>query len=149
MAENTFANNLNFPLMSGDTKGGLYEFNRAMLIATMNGFLVTISRERSAPPANPSDGDAYFVLPQGAVDTAWENQGNNIAYFYSGWTFITPKIGMRAWNLADNTLYIFNNDGWQGGTAIANAGGGDILSVVQGIIDDTLTECRLFGLILP
>ena len=135
--------------MSGDTRGGLYEFNRAMLVATMNGFLVTISRELSEPPANPSNGDIYFVKPEGAVNTPWENQNNNIAYFYSGWTFITPRIGMRAWNLADNTLYILNNNGWQGGTVIADAGDLDSLAVVQGVIDTMLAECRLFGFILP
>ena len=104
MAENTFTVNLRLPVLSGDTNGGMYEFNRAIINITMNAFCITISRLLlSAPPESPARGDIYLVLDKGQDD--WENQGNNLAYYYNGWTFLIPRIGFSAYDLGTNKLW--------------------------------------------
>jgi len=48
------------------------------------------------PPVTAIDGDVWVVGETGTGD--WENKDNHIAYYVqTGWKFITPKEGMRAY----------------------------------------------------
>ncbi len=145
MAVNTFTPNLNLPLLSVDTKGGLYEFNRAMLNATMNAFCVTVSREETDPPDNPSEGDVYLVAPNGTG--AWAEQGNKFAYYYNGWTFILPRIGFTAWDLNTNKLWTYNEFGWYGGQTVADIAVADLPTIIAKV-NELLIDFRGQGLIL-
>ncbi len=147
MAVNTFTANLGLPVLSSDTKGAMYEFNRAMLNATMNGFLVTINRTLSDPPASPSNGDVYLVFPNGIG--AWADQNDKLAYFFNGWTFITPKIGFQAHDTNIGVRWIYNNDGWFGDTVGVADVVGSTLGAIQTTIDEILVIIRQQGIILP
>lgn len=135
--------NLGLPILSANTKGGLYEFNRAMLNATMNSFCVTVSRTETDPPA-ASEGDIYLVLANGTG--AWFEQGGKLAYFYNGWTFILPRIGFKAWDLATNKLWTLTELGWYGGQTVADIAVADLPTIIAKV-NELLIDFRGHGLI--
>lgn len=62
----------------------------------------------TAPPASPSDRDAYVVAASATGD--WAGQDDAIAVYDAnaspaGWFFITPADGAAVWNIADDTQY--------------------------------------------
>lgn len=143
---NTFSANLGLPILSSDTKGGLYEFNRAMLNITMNAFCVTQARDRTSPLPNPVEGDIWFVLANG--QGAWEGQSNKLAYYYNGWTFITPRIGFQVYDIKTNVRWVLNDNGWYGDEVGIVDMIGSSLSAIQTKINEILPHCREHGLIV-
>ena len=83
---------------------------------TINSFLSTLDAvvqlsildtTLTAPPGTPFNGDRY--IPAATATGAWAGQENNIAYYYNGWSFITPKVG---WEIYDFTDSLYKN--WDG-----------------------------------
>src|SRR5579875_2895752 len=73
--------------------------------------LYILDRDLSAPPASPSDGDAYIVgaSPSGA----WAGQAGNIAYLIDGgWRFYVPVKGLVAYIADEQKMLVFTASGW-------------------------------------
>lgn len=69
-----------------------------------------ISRTVSTPPGSPVDGDSYIV--GSSATGAWAGKENAIAFYSSGWQFITPKEGMTLWVNNEDTHYAYNGSTW-------------------------------------
>jgi len=124
--------------------GGVYEFNRAVLIATENACLVTLDRTLSAPPVFPaSNGDAYLVVPNGTG--AWRDHDGAIAYYYNGWRFIIPKTGFKAYDVNTGVHWTYNGGGWFGDEVGVPDVIGSTLAAIQLTIDAILPHCRQNG----
>lgn len=71
----------------------------------------------NTPPGSPADGDLHLV---GSSPTgAWSGQAGKLALYFSGWTFHTPKTGMRVHRVeatnkhkAGVWAYYDATDGW-------------------------------------
>lgn len=74
--------------------------------------LAFIDRDLSAAPGSPTNGDCYLVSGTPAGGDAWEGEGGNIAAYYDGWLFITPKEGFRAWVNDENILIAYDGASW-------------------------------------
>lgn len=145
MSANTFTPKILLPRLSNDTKGGVYEFNRLLVRATENLYLLVVDVQ-STPPLNPSDGDIYFVEAQGAG--SWLGKSNAIAYFDNGWHFadLSRESGALYWDENLDILRTRNNTVFFGSATIAS--GPADLSAVQTKFNLILTECRGHGLVL-
>ncbi|NIZ13203.1 DUF2793 domain-containing protein [Phaeobacter sp. HF9A] len=63
------------------------------------------------PPASPDPGVAYALgaNPSGL----WAGQGDQIAIFQGeGWLFLPPQPGWRAWDLATQSLHVWDGSAW-------------------------------------
>lgn len=66
----------------------------------------------SAPPASPSEGDKYIVLP-GATGS-WSAKGNMLALFLNGaWTFYPARAGWRLYVIDLDQFWYFGGEGWR------------------------------------
>jgi hypothetical protein len=70
-----------------------------------------ISRTTSTPPGSPAAGDVYIIGP--AATGAWAGLEDSIAYYDSGWKFITPLEGMTLWVNDEDVQYIYDGSTWQ------------------------------------
>ncbi|HAX90906.1 MAG TPA: hypothetical protein DCY07_01695 [Rhodospirillaceae bacterium] len=72
--------------------------------------LCVTSRVLNTPPPTPADGDAYIV---GAAPTGvWAGKAGQVAIYFSGWRYKTPKAGWLAFSRADNKFYVYNGTAW-------------------------------------
>lgn len=72
-----------------------------------------LDKDLSAPPASPSDGDAYIVASGATGD--WSGEDNNIAVWLESsdaWAFITPENGMFSWVADEAVYYQFLSSSW-------------------------------------
>lgn len=69
-------------------------------------------KDLAAPPGSPADGAAYIVAasPTGA----WSGKAEQIAWQLagSGWQFIAPIEGMKAWARDENATYVYDGADW-------------------------------------
>jgi len=73
--------------------------------------LVFLDRHRSAPPAEPSEGDAHVVAD--ASSGAWAGHDGHIAIYQDGaWTFHLPKHGWHGWSIMDQRLIVWDGSAW-------------------------------------
>ena len=63
----------------------------------------------NTPPGSPVAGDSYIVgtSPTGA----WAGQAKALAFYTTGWNFITPWEGLTVWANDVNTLYTYDGSG--------------------------------------
>ncbi len=64
---------------------------------------LVLDRDLTAPPGSPSEGDTYIV--GGSATGDWSGEDGNIAAYYSGWIFVTPRGGMTAY-VSDEKLWL-------------------------------------------
>lgn len=73
--------------------------------------LSVIDRQRTAPPAAPTDGDRYIVANGGSA--AWNGWDGCIASFIDGgWMRLMPHAGWRCWVEEEKTLLVWDEAGW-------------------------------------
>ncbi|MCW3834501.1 DUF2793 domain-containing protein [Sphingomonas canadensis] len=118
----------------------------------------------NAPPADPAPGDAWIVgdAPSGA----WAGNAGAIAgWTASGWRFLAPREGMRAW-IAESGFALYTGGEWrigeahgrlivegvqvvgERGAAIADpSGGATVDSEARAAISALLSAMRAHGLI--
>lgn len=93
----------------------------AMLQLSMCG---VINMTTATPPGSPTEGDAYAIAasPTGA----WAGRANSLTVYLQGsWRFLPDRDsagtiitlgarheGLRTYNQADNTLYVWNGSAW-------------------------------------
>lgn len=66
------------------------------------------------PPGTPGNGDCY-IIAVGATG-AWAGLDKNIAVWYttgtSAWNYVSPQVGIRAFNRATGTYYRYDGTNW-------------------------------------
>ena len=69
-----------------------------------------VSVSVNTPPGSPVAGDCYIVgtSPTGA----WTGQAKALAYYTTGWNFITPWEGLTVWAKDANALYTYDGTNW-------------------------------------
>lgn len=83
--------------------------------------LYFLAMNQNTPPGSPSDGDTYQT--GGSPTGAWAGYSGKIAYLIDGsWRFYTPFNGLRGYNAADSTLYVYESGTWN--SVSAGGGGG-------------------------
>jgi len=72
------------------------------------------SHSVAAEPGAPTDGDTYIIATS-ATGTDWEGHDDDVAYYKSGWYFVTPYEGMRGWilSLTPDTLVVYDGTNWK------------------------------------
>ncbi len=69
-----------------------------------------IDRETATPPASPAEGDIYIVGASATGD--WAGHDDELAYYNSGWKFISPNEGMTIWVNDEDKHYTYDGSGW-------------------------------------
>jgi hypothetical protein len=67
-------------------------------------------RDLTAPPGSPAEGDRY--IPKATATGAWASKENSIAVYLSGWIFVTPREGFRAWIEDENRWVTYTGTVW-------------------------------------
>ena len=64
----------------------------------------------NTPPGSPAAGDCYVIgtSPTGA----WTGQAKTLAYYTTGWNFITPWEGLTVWANDTNALFTYDGSAW-------------------------------------
>jgi hypothetical protein len=70
-----------------------------------------IDRDLTTPPGSPSDGDVY-LLPGSGCTGDWAGQDGDIALYYSGWYFKTPREGWRLYVKDENKFLMYDGASW-------------------------------------
>jgi hypothetical protein len=79
-----------------------------ILDALLQAAMVSVSV--NTPPGSPVAGDCYIV---GASPTgAWTGKAMALAYYTTGWNFITPWEGLTVWAKDANALYTYDGTSW-------------------------------------
>ena len=122
-------------LFSGQSQKEFY-FNEAISLADIL-MQPTVQGESNIPPVTPVDGDCWIVGTQ--PSGAWDGRAGSLAGFQSGqWLFITPRDGMRAFDLNLQAERFFNQ-GWSVPTPVVAPSGGNVI--------DTQARNAIAGLI--
>lgn len=66
-----------------------------------------LNMSTTTPPGSPADGDKY-IIPSGASGV-WASRAGQIAVWFSGWRYVTPKEGWHMW--VENLNYAVWFDG--------------------------------------
>jgi hypothetical protein len=79
-----------------------------ILDALLQAAMVSVSV--NTPPGSPVAGDCYIVgtSPTGA----WTGKAKALAYYTTGWNFITPWEGLTVWAKDANALYTYDGTNW-------------------------------------
>lgn len=79
-------------------------------------------KDLTAPPGSPAQGDCYIVAA-GATGT-WAGKDKHLAFYMNtGWQFIAPLTGFRAYVQDEGVDYRYVTGAWS-----ATGGGGDLLA---------------------
>ena len=81
---------------------------------------IVVTSILDTPPGSPSDGDAYIVDDGASGD--WAGQDGKIAYYSSGWLFLTPRLGWKAFNLDDGAEWRYEDASPHGWVVIPGVG---------------------------
>ncbi len=85
--------------------------NEALLLLDVLAQLVVLDRTRTAPPVSPVEGDVHIVAASPTGD--WAGQAGRLAtWWQGGWTFLAPRDGWRAWDLALDEEVVFDGGQW-------------------------------------
>lgn len=81
-------------------------------LSKMDAVLNTGAKDKdlATPPGSPANGDVYIVAA--SATGAWSGQSGKLAYYDSGWKFITPREGMTLWVNDEDKIYSYNGSSW-------------------------------------
>lgn len=68
-------------------------------------------RDLTAPPGSPADGDVYLVAAGATGD--WAGHDDEIAHYWSGWLFTSPREGFRLWVEDEDLEIYYDGSAWQ------------------------------------
>lgn len=95
---------------AGEVGWGIGGFNPnfAKLEALLH---LTVTSITSTPPVTPASGMVYIV--GGSPTGDWVGHAGAVAAYYTtGWLYITPATGVRAWNIATSTYWRYSGSAW-------------------------------------
>jgi len=71
---------------------------------------LSVKDRTNTPPGAPVEGDRYLI---GAAPTGvWAAQANKVAWYVSGWKYLAPKQGFRAWVDDEKCFMRYNGTVW-------------------------------------
>lgn len=104
---------LGLPLIQAAQAQKHVTHNEALRLLDLVVQLTVQDRHRVAAPDAPNDGDRHIVAVGGIG--LWAGQDGKIAIFDdTGWTFVTPRAGWRAFVVSEAQTVIRNDQGWEG-----------------------------------
>jgi hypothetical protein len=72
---------------------------------------VRVLARQSTPPGSPAEGATYLVTA--TATGAWAGKEKHIAHYFGGaWYTYAPVEGMRVWDNATDTLYVYDGSAW-------------------------------------
>lgn len=72
---------------------------------------VALDRDRTAPPASPSEGDLHLVAA--APTGAWADRAHHFAVSVAGgWNFLAPRTGWCVWIVAESLPVVWTGSAW-------------------------------------
>ncbi len=71
---------------------------------TLGNCIGLINQTTTAPPGSPSDGDAYRIAATATGD--WAGKENQIAYYHSGWRYLTVVGPVMLFDISTEVLYV-------------------------------------------
>ena len=135
------------PLLFAGQAQKEFFFNEAQIIIDA---LLQTSVEGIAisPPVKPVDGQCWIV--SNGAEGEWSGQDKAVAVRHgSGWKYIVPQEGMKAYNKFKKQHLIFRN-GWAGASEpTAASGGATVDSEARAAIDSLTTSLRDAGVLAP
>jgi hypothetical protein len=101
--------NLNLQLLQYNQIQKEIVVNEALIIidTLLNNAIKNILNE---PPPNPKDGDTY-IIDNNAIKE-WRDKTHYLAFYYNGWRYIKPKIGLQLWLESEQAFYLFDGTKW-------------------------------------
>lgn len=72
--------------------------------------LAVLDRNLTEPPASPAEASAYLVAA--GASGLWLGRDGQIAAYYGGWQFLTPRHGWQAWVIDEDLLLRHMGGGW-------------------------------------
>jgi hypothetical protein len=103
--------------------------NEALMRADVLGAARVEDRTRSAPPAEPEDGDMHIVGPAAAGD--WAGHAGELALWLNGgWVFVAPWEGCVVWVAAERARLTRVGGAWVAGHLGGSPGGAATLARV-------------------
>ena len=98
-----------FPILSDGQGSPEITLNTATVRQDILMHFAIINRTTTNAPIVPTNGDAYIIgggTPSGG--DAWEGHEDDIAYYSSGWIFITPFNGILVYNIDTDTVLVYD-----------------------------------------
>ena len=108
MANTTNRVKLPYILQSQSQKEVTHNASLDLLDALLQAAMVSVGV--NTPPTSPAAGDSYIVgtSPTGA----WAGQAKALAFYTTGWNFVTPWEGLTVWANDANLLYTYDGAAW-------------------------------------
>jgi len=130
-------------LFAGQSQKEFFVNQAHMLLDTL--VHTTIIGQSAVAPASPDDGDTWLIAASPSGD--WTGQEGNIATFTgTGWLFIHPRVGMRAFDQQTGQTLLFDNN-WQTAEAPSQPQSGATIDVeARQTIAEIISELRNLGI---
>lgn len=96
--------NWSFPYVTTGQAGGEITHNDALNYIDSLMQLGVVDFDLNTPPGSPTNGQAWKV--GNAPSGAWSGHADEIAFYYSGWLFVSLKDGMRLYDNNANVFYV-------------------------------------------
>lgn len=108
MANTTNRVKLPYILQSQSQKEVTHNVSLDLIDALLQAAMVSVGV--NTPPGSPAAGDCYIVgtSPTGA----WAGQAKALAFYTTGWNFVTPWEGLTVWASDVNLLYTYDGSAW-------------------------------------
>jgi hypothetical protein len=103
---------LNLPYIAPNQAQKHVTHNEALQVLDAVTQLSVVQLDATTPPGAPETGAVYAL---GAAPTgAWAGQAGQLAYrSESGWLFLAPRAGWRAWDSATGSFHVHDGSAWQ------------------------------------
>lgn len=108
---------LNLPLILPAQAQKHVTHNEALRLLDIVVQLAVLERDRTAPPATPTEGDRYIVGPSPTGD--WAGRSGQVAAFWGGiWVFVAPGDGWQARVLDEGITLVHQGGTWSPTSAL-------------------------------
>lgn len=135
--------NLSLPFLLPNQAQKHITLNDALSLLDALAQLVVINDGLTVPPSAPAEGDCHVVGAQ-AIGF-WADKDAQIASWRnSGWAFLTPQIGWRAYCVSQQDIIVYTQSGWTATSDISSVTNEfDALNVGPGAAADTSNRFHL------
>ncbi|ADH88050.1 conserved hypothetical protein [Ancylobacter novellus DSM 506] len=120
---------LALPLLAAAQAQKHVTHNEALLLLDAAAQLAVLDRTRTAPPSAPTPGDRHIVAAGAGGD--WAGHVGEIALYDSGWRFLVPRAGWRAYLAAERRTLLHDGTNWVDMLAGTPSGGTATLRAVE------------------
>ena len=111
---------LALPLLAAAQAQKHVTHNEALILLDAATQLAVLDRTRTAPPASPLPGDRYLVAA--GASGAFAGHEGEIALYDSGWRFLAPRAGWRAYVAGEARSLLFDGTAWREALAFTASG---------------------------